>query len=235
MGKNTAKPRPSGRQASSPAPKRTGLWIAVGVAAVVAIAGLVAIVGAGGDDEVTEGSVPADGSVPSGTVAETWPITVTGSPLPPLEDPAADPAVGTPAPGLSGYTFDGTPVEIDPSKGPVMLVFLAHWCEHCNREVPELLKWQASGAVPEGLQVIGVTTAVSADRPNYPPSEWIVDKGWDWPVLADSQAVDAATAMGVSGFPFSVIIGTDGTVLARSSGELGQAGIEAFVADALGS
>jgi hypothetical protein len=97
------------------------------------------------------------------------------------------------------------------------------------------LKWQASGAVPEGLQVIGVTTAVSADRPNYPPSEWIVDKGWDWPVLADSQAVDAATAMGVSGFPFSVIIGTDGTVLARSSGELGQAGIEAFVADALGS
>lgn len=234
MGKNTSKPRPAGRQSQAPAQKRTGLWIFVGVAVVVLVAGLIAIVGAGGDGEVSEGTVPADGSVPSGTIAETWPITVSGTPLPPLEDPATDPAIGTVAPALSGYTFDGTPVEIDPSKGPVMLVFLAHWCEHCNREVPELLKWEASGQIPEGLQVIGVTTAVSADRPNYPPSEWIVDKGWDWPVLADSQSVDAATAMGVSGFPFSVIIDTDGTVLARSSGELGQAGIQAFVDAALG-
>jgi len=31
-----------------------------------------------------------------------------------------------------------------------------------------------------------------------------------------------------------VIIGTDGNVLGRASGELGQAGIQAFVDDALG-
>lgn len=236
MGKNTANPRPTGTsgQKQQPATKRTGLWIFVGAVVVVVIAGLIAIVGSG-DDAVTEGTVPADGSVPAGTVAETWPVTVTGSPLPPLDDSATDPAVGTMAPTLSGYTFDGTPVEVDPSKGPVMLVFLAHWCEHCNREIPELLNWQASGKMPEGLQVIGVTTAVSASRPNYPPSEWIVAKGWEWPTLADSQTGDASVAMGVSGFPFSVIIDTDGTVLARSSGELGQAGIEAFVNGALGS
>jgi thiol-disulfide isomerase/thioredoxin len=115
-----------------------------------------------------------------------------------------------------------------------MLVFLAHWCPHCNREVPELNKWRDSGDVPEGLQVVAVTTAVSADREHYPPSTWIRDEmGWTWPVLADSPDNDAAIAFGVSGFPFSVILDTDGTVLGRSSGELGLDGIEAFVADSL--
>jgi thiol-disulfide isomerase/thioredoxin len=128
----------------------------------------------------------------------------------------------------------GTPVTVDPSKGPVMLVFLAHWCPHCNREIPELLAWRDAGGVPDGLQVIAVTTAVAPDRENYPPSEWIPNMGWTWPVLADSQDNEAAIAFGVSGFPFSVIIGTDGTVLGRASGELGQDGIQAFVDGALG-
>ena len=110
-----------------------------------------------------------------------------------------------------------------------MLVFLAHWCPHCNREVPELLAWEAAAEVPEGLQVIAVTTAVDPKRDFYPPSEWIAEKQWDWPVLADSQDNTAAAAMGVTGFPFSVLIGADGTVLGRISGELGQAGIDEWV------
>jgi hypothetical protein len=52
--------------------------------------------------------------------------------------------------------------------------------------------------------------------------------------MADSANMDAARAMGVSGFPFIAIIGTDGKVLDRWSGEKGQAGIAAEVDKALG-
>lgn len=224
-------------------PKRGRPWLWVGLAIVVVLAGGIALLTAGGDEELSVGTVPDGTEAPGATSApgatdapgtgeskgEVWPVTITGSPLVPLPDGADDPAVGTPAPQLSGFTFDGSAVTIDPSSGPVMLVFLAHWCPHCNREIPELLKWRDSGAMPANLQVIAVTTAVNPDRDFYPPSEWIVDKGWTWPVLADSETSEAAQAMGVSGFPFSVIIGEDGNVLARSSGELGQDGIAAFV------
>ena len=210
------------------------LWI--GIAAVVLIAGVVAVVTSGDDEQLSVGSVPttvagSDGTADtgagdttatsSGQVAEVWPVTVTGTPLAGLENPNDDPAVGTAAPKLSGFTFDGTPMDIDYSKGPTLLVFLAHWCPHCNREIPEINAWRDSGKVPADLQVIAVTTAVDPSRDNYPPSEWIVNKGWTWPVLADSKDSDAALAMGVSGFPYSIIIGADGTVLGRISGELG--------------
>jgi predicted DsbA family dithiol-disulfide isomerase len=38
--------------------------------------------------------------------------------------------------------------------------------------------------------------------------------------MADSEAMDAARAYGVSGYPFFVIVGADGKVKVRGSGEL---------------
>ena len=96
-----------------------------------------------------------------------------------------------------------------------MLVFLAHWCPHCNAEVPRLVAWNNSGSVPDGLRVIGVSTAVAADRPNYPPSQWVVDKQWPFEVMADSTEMNAAAAYGVDGFPFFVVVGADGKVAPR--------------------
>lgn len=233
----------SGRSGSA-STKPKLLWLWVGLGAVVLLAAGFAILSAGDDQEVSVGTTVAPGAdaggattAPAGQggeIAESWPVTLTGAPLPDKPESDPDPAVGTKAPGLSGFSFDGTPVVVDPSKGPVMLVFLAHWCPHCNREVPQLNEWRDSGEVPEGLQVIAVTTAVRADAPHYPPSTWITEEmGWTWPVLADSPTNEAALAFGVSGFPFSVILDTDGTVLGRASGELGLDGIEQFVAESL--
>jgi cytochrome c biogenesis protein CcmG, thiol:disulfide interchange protein DsbE len=222
--------------AAKPRRNLVWLWIALGV--IVALVLVIAVVSSGDDETLSVGTVPPDGVVDTGAPGESkgevWPVTVTGTPLVAWpRDGSADPAAGVVAPTLSGYTFDGSPVEVDPSKGPVMLVFLAHWCPHCNRELPELLAWKASGAVPADLQVIAVTTDVHADRPNYPPSQWIVDNQWDWPVLADSQNDDAAAAMGLETFPYVVIIGTDGKVLSRWAGERGRAGIQEAVDAAL--
>lgn len=220
---------------AEPARKKPAAWIWAAVGAAVVVAAVaVAVITSGGDDSSSSTTVPVTGGgVGPG---EVQPVTLSGAPLVPLPESGADPAVGVKAPGLSGYDFDGNPVVVDPSKGPVMLVFLAHWCPHCNREAPQLMAWKASGAVPDGLQVVGVTTAVAPDRDHYPPSRWIRDEmKWDWPVLADSADNEAVVAFGASGFPFVVILGTDGTVLSRWSGELGQQGIQEAVDAALAS
>lgn len=144
---------------------------------------------------------------------------VTGDALPPLEDPNNDASVGTVAPVVTGATFDGTEVSIGgPTDGPTMLVFLAHWCPHCNDEIPEIVELRDRGDLPENLNIIGVSTAVQPDRDNYPPSNWIVEKDWTWPVLADTADSEAIQLYGGTGFPFTVMLNADGTVNARKSG-----------------
>ena len=221
--------------------KSTKVVIGVVVIAVV-VALIVAIATSGGSSDdssssgATDGSsaVTAPGAASEVAAAENQPATIEGQILDPLGDPSADSAIGAPAPLLRGFSFDGRPVTIEPGDGrSYMVVFLAHWCPHCNAEVPRLIEWKNMGMVPDGLEVVGVSTGVAADRPNYPPSEWIVEKKWPWSVLADSVTQDAAMAYGVSGYPFFTIIGADGTVKLRASGEKSIEEIDALVDAAL--
>lgn len=216
-------------------------WIVAGIAVVLVVIAAIAIVGgSSGSDNSSTGdnsstaSTNADGSSSS---AEFQPVTYTGTALPALEEsvPAAgtDPAVGTVAPVLKGFGFNGMEMTIKASGKPVLLVFLAHWCPHCNAEIPRLIEWKASGDLPETVQVIGVTTGSRDDQVNWPPSEWIVNMQWPWPVMADSETQDAALAMGVSGYPGLVLIGGDGKVLARRSGEASISELNDWLAAAL--
>ena len=167
---------------------------------------------------------------------ETRSVTVTGDPLPPLESADDDPAVGTQAPVLDGENFDGDPVVIgDPEAGaPTMVVFLAHWCPHCNAEIPELIELNEQGRLPDELTVVGVSTAVAPDRDNYPPSEWIVEKGWPWEIMVDGDDFTALDAYGGTGFPFTVMLDENGVVLARKSGSGSADEIEQWVHGVLG-
>ena len=164
------------------------------------------------DDGSSEGTEPAAES------GETFPVTVTGDPLPDYEgDP--DSALGLTAPVVDGQTFDGSAQSIGgPSDGPTMLVFLAHWCPHCNDEIPELIELEERGDLPEDLNIIGISTAVAEGEANYPPSEWMEEKGWPWPVLADSAESEAIIAYGGTGFPYTTILDDAGNVLARVAG-----------------
>ena len=55
------------------------------------------------------------------------------------------------------------------------------------------------------------------------------------PTLADSADNEAAQAYGVSGFPFIVVVGEDGTVKGRFSGEMGLDDLDQAVREALGT
>lgn len=185
------------------------------------------------------GSSPTGPTVtyPGGVgAAEYQPLTVDGSPLVPLGDSGSDAAIGLSAPTIRGYDFVGAPVNIVPgdSGDPVMLVFLAHWCPHCNREVPRLVQWHAEGLVPKNLRVVGITTSSRNDQPNWPPSKWIEQFDWPFEVMADSRAQEAASAYGVDGFPFMVIVDGRGKVALRMSGEREVEEIVAAVEAAIG-
>jgi cytochrome c biogenesis protein CcmG/thiol:disulfide interchange protein DsbE len=200
--KLTAAPSPEQRRSISG-------WLIAGIAAaVVALAAVVAI--------VSTSDKPA-ASVPG--LSQTAPVSVTGTPLPEFVSGASDPAIGTVAPTLVGSAFDGSPITVKPGR-PTLVIFLAHWCPHCRREVPVLTQWQKDGGVPDGVDVIGVATGTKASAPNYPPSEWLANEHFPFPVMADSDTYAAAAAYGLSSYPYFVVLDANGKVVQRASGEV---------------
>ena len=208
------------------APGNTMLWIIIGVVVLGAAAIAIGMSAGKGSGDPDNGTV----------AAEYQPVTVSNPALPPLGDGSTeDAAVGQQAPALQGANFAGNAVSIAPGSNgsPTMLVFLAHWCPHCNREVPRLVQWYEEGSVPQGLRVVGIATASRNDQAYWPPSEWITNLKWPFEVMADSETGQAAAAYGVDGFPFIAIMNGQGKVVARHSGELELADLKKFVNDAI--
>ena len=204
------------------AQKNQTKFIAGGVAAAIAaIVAVVLVVGGGSSSSSTTTSTIASNSGDVVAAAEFQTVEAEGEMLLPLENPDDDPARGKIVPVVNGFGFDGAPLTIAPTGKPMLVVFLAHWCPHCNAEIPRLIEWKDSGAMPADLGVVGVSTGARDDAPNWPPSQWVVDKAWPWPVMADNEDQNAAVAFGVSGYPGLILLNGDGKVLARRSGEAG--------------
>lgn len=225
---------PKSSSTSRSSTRRASRKVVLFVGAVVVGASAIAIGVSSGRNSSPVGTTT---TYPGGVGASEYqPLAVTGSPLAPLGDSGSDPSVGADAPVLRGYDFGGAPVNIVPGEtgDPVMLVFLAHWCPHCNREVPRLVQWHAEGLVPKNLRVVGITTSSRSDQVNWPPSEWIKKFDWPFEVMADSREQQAASAYGVDGFPFMVIVDGRGKVALRMSGEREVSEIVAAVESAIG-
>jgi thiol-disulfide isomerase/thioredoxin len=152
-------------------------------------------------------------------VEQTRPVQVVGDSLPQLQT-GTDPAVGTLIPELHGASFDGTPVDVTRTGQAKLILFVAHWCPHCQREVPLLASYLRSNPLPTGFELVTVATATSPDQPNYPPSTWLANVQWPSPVLADSSDSAAAQAFGLPGYPYFVAVDSTGHVVARTSGEI---------------
>lgn len=216
-----AKPKRPTRPAGRPAPKRRlpVVPIALGVVALLAVIAVLASRGGDyGDDTSTAVGVE-----------QTRPVTVSGEPLAPFAAGGDDPAVGATAPELNGSRFDGTPLPIAAAGRPKVLLFLAHWCPHCQREVPLLAGWVADNGLPDDVDLYAIATSTTPDRPNYPPSAWLGRERFTVPTLADDAGSSAAQAFGLSGFPYFVAVDADNHVIARASGELTIAQWEALL------
>src|SRR6185312_6761692 len=157
---NTSR-RPTSSRPSAPAPSRTVVIVVAVIAALAIAAAVIAVV-------VSNGSSSKEPSTAG--LSQTQPVTVNGTALTQLPEDGADPAIGVTAPTLAGLSFDGTPVNVGgPTTNATLVVFAAHWCPHCQREIPKLADWQP----PAGVAVVAVATQTSEDAPNYPPSSWL--------------------------------------------------------------
>jgi cytochrome c biogenesis protein CcmG, thiol:disulfide interchange protein DsbE len=150
-------------------------------------------------------------------------VEVVGEPLPQFVDGAADPAVGTTAPVVVGADYDGNDVRIDAvADGPTMVVVVAHWCPFCNDELPKINQLLDEGRIPDGVNVVLVSSGLAPDRANFPPDAWLESAGWTLPVVADgpgdTASFAASSAYGTAGVPFVTLIDGEGTVTGRWAG-----------------
>ena len=204
----------SAKRPARPAPRAArsgpnGRVIAIAVGLVVAVAAIAALALGGSDS----------GSDSDDVVMDDYGVVQTaGEPLPQLGD-GPDPAVGQPAPTITSERPDGT-VEVDPGSDgtPRMIVFLAHWCPHCQAELPHYVELAEQGAFDE-IEPVAVLTSTVRERPNFPPSAWLDREGWTGARFHDDRTSTAAAAYGVSSFPFTVFVDADGNVTERFSGE----------------
>lgn len=200
-----------------------------GTVLVVAVCALVAFLATrSGDDGGSSAASGTGAAAAANAEQQTADITVSGEPLPEMPettghftDPATDRAIGLAAPSIEGESFDGSTITIDPADGtPRVIVFVAHWCPHCQKEVPEIQQWIDDGNLPEGVEIVYVSTSVNEGQGNYPVSDWIVEEGVTPQVVLDDENSGAAAKYGLAGFPYFVMIDGEGKVVARGSGEI---------------
>lgn len=187
------------------------------------------------EDTVSEDTASGDTADAS---AEALPDNpVIGVSLSQFTDEANDDAVGQPAPDLDGVSLKGDRIEIDQADGRGKIFgFFAHWCPHCQAEVPLLVDYLETNRLPENVDFHAISTAVDESRDNYPPIDWFDTENWPFPVLDDSQMSAIAAGFGLSAFPFFVVVDGDGAVVQRIAGGLpDEAAIAALIALAEGS
>ncbi len=156
-------------------------------------------------------------------------VSVVGSSLPPYGG-EVDGAIGMAAPSIQGEDFT-----ITPGERPTVIAFLAHWCSHCQAEVPVVQSIVDAGEVPENVDLVGVATSIDRTAGNYPPGAWFEREGWTSPLIYDDRASTAGSAYGVTSFPFWVVLDANGQVIGRLAGRIGEDGINQLLQVAAGS
>jgi len=218
--------RKRGPRTSTPPPpdRRLPVLLLVlgGLALVVVIGIVIAISGGSGDGSGDDGTAIDRDAAVFGNV------TVDGTALPQFAATAGDPAIGLVAPTVGGETPEGDAATAGGAGEPTLVVFLAHWCPHCQVELPRLVDLTEQGAF-DGVRTVAVLTGSNSDAPNFPPVPWIDREGWTGDVLLDDESSTAARAFGLDSYPYVVVLDGDGAVVGRAAGELPDSDVVALV------
>ncbi|MDP3984422.1 MAG: TlpA disulfide reductase family protein [Acidimicrobiia bacterium] len=166
---------------------------------------------------------------------EAGTVALSGTALPEFAGgPSSDTAVGMIAPTLSGADFAGNEISITNDGRPKVILFLAHWCIHCQREVPAVQAYADTVGFPEEVDFYSVATAYTPTKPNWPPSAWLAREGWSFPVVVDDPDSSAFAWFGRGGFPYYVFIDSSGVVELRLSGEQDPATLAGILSELAG-
>ena len=117
----------------------------------------------------------------------------------------------------------------------MLIAFVAHWCPHCQAEVPRIVELFGGEAELDGVELVAVSTGANPAAENYPPGTWLASEGWPGRTLVDDEQATAFTSYGGGSYPYLVAIDADGNVVARDSGEQGEDALQALVDAAAGT
>lgn len=213
------------RKAAAAGRSNRTMWLWIGVVVVVVVAGVVAIaVSSSSSKNSSSGgrASPAGGTVVPNGNPTNQPVTVTGTALPmqPQDTTTPDPAIGKTIPTVTGETFDGSKITISPTDGPQIVMGIAHWCPHCQAEIPKVQQWLDQNGMPKDVAIHAIATANDPTRGNYPAGDWLRGLGFSVPTILDNNGNQAANAFGVGGFPYFLVVDANGKVVTRVSGEI---------------
>ena len=196
--------------------QRWGTW-AAGAAGLVILAVIALFVfGGGGSDDAGDDA-----------------ISFNGVGLPALTD-GPDPAVGVKAPlFVTTDLATGERVVVGGGGGPndtaKVILFAAHWCPVCQEEIPVVADWLNANDLPDGVEVVAVSTFPDGTRANHPPAVWFADVDWPYPVMVDDANGAILSMFGMTRVPSWVVIDDQNFVVARVTGALGADGVDALV------
>jgi cytochrome c biogenesis protein CcmG, thiol:disulfide interchange protein DsbE len=132
--------------------------------------------------------------------------------------------VGRVAPALAGETLDGGSFDIDDHQGRWVVVnFFATWCVPCQREHPELLRFDEAHSRAGDVRVVSV---LYDDEP-ADASEYFDRNGGEWPVVLDDGSI--ANDYGVSGVPETYLVAPNGRVAMKLVGGVTQDGLDRYI------
>lgn len=148
--------------------------------------------------------------------------------LPPFDpNQPNDAALGMQLGTVTGTEYyAATPATIDPADDThrVWLVW-AHWCPHCQDELPEVSAWYEENAENyPNVELVTVTTAIDPSRGN-PLEPYLDESEFPFPVIVDEE-LTIASQLGSSAFPFWMVTDGSGTVLVRIPGAVGIGTVE---------
>lgn len=169
-------------------------------------------------DELATGSLTAPSA--SGASAAVAPSVPTGY-LPLFEQGQPDAALGMVLGDVAGIEYySDTELIIDPTDGTARAWLIwAHWCPHCQRELPPLSDWYAENADQyPNVELISVSSSIDPTRGN-PLEPYLEELQLPFPVIVDPD-LRLAEQFGLSAYPFWVFTAGDGTTLLRIAGFL---------------
>jgi len=163
--------------------------------------------------------------VASGASAATAPAEPTGV-LPPFEQGQPDAALGVVLGDVTGTEYyTNEEITFDPTDGTSRAWLIwAHWCPHCQRELPAVTEWYGENAdTYPNVELVSVTSSIDPSRGN-PLEPYLDDLQTPFPVLVDDD-LSLAEQFGLNAFPFWVFTSPDGTTVLRVAGDLDVASV----------
>lgn len=117
------------------------------------------------------------------------------------------------APDFETLDLEGRNVRLDSYAGKVVILnFWATWCPPCRLEMPSMEKLYREFK-DQGLAVVAVNFMESRE----PILDFVKEQGFTYPILMDRMS-RIAESYGVRRLPETVLIGRQGTLLAKSTG-----------------